>query len=510
MAKFTNKKYSLTELTATIRKNPNRAQRNLYKALGACLAVALFMFIAPFSAIVGPVAIVMAVIVAAYVIGVTWNWIIIAAGVLSINGFICNYGLSNTGTGCAIIQKVAQRLYLVASYNNYGLQNGIRVNGTVATTTNATFTQPGFGFSVAVTFTSTAGFYQGMIFRIADSTGHTGWYEVKSITSTTVASVVNIGITDTSAQGVTIATAAVITDQPPFNNAFYTVMMNHPDTSRRWYPTALFKNAVNKRGASIMKTYDDQTEAKVQQGVRKFNTIIPGKFATPQNLGTYLSASQMDFGVYVIDKDSNQIGQVDNQAAISWVYPIKVDANSWDPIYNPGDDKTEPETMLNFNFDATVIDGNLNGLAGSLNGINGDIDPAANLLQIPGLINVSAVISLIATSSAGTFTMQLKTPWGSAATPVNDIGLVLSNLVSPITGLSGKIYDATAAADITVTSITEILGATGRPTGVYNVVLGSDPTAANKLSVGIVRGNRDYTSIPGQAGQSPNYTFASV
>lgn len=498
-----NIKYSFAETKATIRKNSNSAQRNLYKALGAALALSLFVFLIPFSAL-------LAFVVSAYVIGVTWNFIIIQPGILSINGFVCNYGFSDTGVPCTVIQKVAQRMFMVPFYNNFGSQNGIRLNGTVSTTTNATFVQPCFGFTVSVTFTSTAGFYQGMVFYGADSTGHTGWYSVTSITSSTVAVIQNIGITGSSAQGVTIATTMAVTDVVTFNNAFYTNMINHPDASQRWYPTPLFKNASNKRGASIMKSYDDQTESKVQEGVRKFTTIIPGKFASPQFTGAAQSGYNLDFGVYIIDKDQNQIGQVDNPASIGWLYPVKVDANSLDVIYNPGDDKNEQETMINFNFDNTAVDTYLNALAGSKNGINGDIDPAANLLNIPAVLNVSAIISSIATSSAGTFKVQLKTVGGSALSVVNDTGLVVSNFISPVTGLAGKVYDATAAADVTVSSCVEEISSTGRPTGVYDITLGSDPVATHKISLGFARANRNYSGIPAQAGQNPNYTFASV
>lgn len=507
-----NAKYTLSqeEANPVIRKSPNFAQRNLYKASGVCLALSLFIIFAPISPIIG-------FAFAALCIGTTFKFIRISPGVLSVNGFLCNYGLSDTGLGCVVLQKVAQRMFMVPFYNNFGSQNGIRLNGTVSTTTNGTFTQPGYGFTVSVTFTSTAGFYQGMVFRLADSTSHTGWYSVTSITSTTVAVVTNIGIVDTSAQGVTVATAAAVTDVVPFNVNYYTNMINHPDPSQRWYPTPLFKNASNKRAASIMKSYDDQSESRVQLGIRKFSAIVAGKLASPQLLSFLNVASNVEFGVYIIDKDMNQVGQMDNiqnVGAAGWLYPLKVDANSLDPIYNPGDDKNEAELMLNFNFDTTVIDQNINGLAGSLNNNNGDIDPGANLWNIPGMISVSSVISAIATSTAGTFTMQLKTLFGSALTVLNDTGLVLSNLISPVTGLSGKVYDATADADITVTSVTEVLSASnGRPTGVYNVLLGSDPAASNKISIGIARSNKDYSTIPGQGGvdaDSSPYTFASV
>lgn len=509
--KLTNAKYSFKEINPIIRRNPNKAQLNLYKALGAALAIGLLPILSTiFTALIGPLGVLFAIMVSAYVGGVTWGFVKIEPGILSLNGFLCNYGFSDTGVPCTVVQKVAQKLFMQQFWNNYGSQNGIRLNGTVSTTTNATFVQPGYGFTVSVTFVSTAGFYQGMIFYGADSTGHTGWYEVTSITSSTVAVCLNIGITGTSAQGVTVATAMAVSDAATLNNAFFTVMINHPDSSRRWFPTPLLKNATNKRGNSIMKTYDDQTESKVQQGVRKFNAIIPGKFASPQFLGASLSASNIDFGTYIMDKDQNLIGQVDNPASIAWLYPVKVDSNSWDPIYNEGADKDEQEVMLNFNFDATAIDSYLNALAGSLNGINGDIDPAANLYNIPGLLNVSAVISAIATSTASTFTLQLKTLGGSALTPVNDTGLVVSNFISPVTGLAGKVYDATAAADVAVSTCVERLSSTGRPTGIYDITLGATVTAAHKVSVGFARVNRDYSSIPAQAGTSPNYTFASV
>lgn len=506
----TNKKYSFGN-GPIVRKNPNKAHLNLYKALGAALAIGLFPMLSNIlNSIAGPTGIVFAALISLYIIAVTFNFIIIQPGILSLNGFICNYGFANTGAGCSVIQKVAQRYFLVPFYNNAGTQNGIRLNGTISTTTNATFTYPGFGFSVSITFTSTAGFYQNAVLFLTDSNGKTGYFYVKSITDSTHAVCVNMGIVGGAAEGITFATAATVTDNLVFNNNYFTNLINHPDTSQRWYPLPSVKNASNKRNTSIMKAYDDQTEAFVQQGVRKIAAIVPGKFASPTLLGAMLYGRQIDFGIMTLDKDQNLIGQIDNPKSKQWLYPVKIDSNSIDPIYNPGGDKDEQEIMIAMNVDSTAVDNYLDALAGSLNGTAGDIDPGANLANIPALLDVTAIISAIATSSAGTFTVQLKTYFGSALTPVNDTGLVLANLISPVTGLPAKVYDQTAAADIAVTSITERTSSTGRPTGVYDVVLASDPTAGNKISIGIARVNRDYSSIPAQAGTAPNYTFASV
>ena len=507
MTKFVNKKYTTSFLRAIIRKNPNRAQVNLFKANGAALAIAMFVLFAPLSGA-------FAALTAGGILARTFLSMPMTSGILGLNSFICNYGLQNTGVACIIVQKTGQSLWLTPQVNNYGTQNGIRTNGTVATTTNGTFTMPGFGFTVAVTYTSTAGFYQGMVFYGADSTGHTGWFEITSITSATVAVTKNIGIVGQSAQGVTVATAMVVSDVVTWNTNFFINMVNHPDPSRRIYPSPLFKNATNKRGPSQFKTYDDLTKAKIQQSPREWMSMVVGKYSSPQSAASMQNTGGVPFAAYVVDKDSNFLGQVDNPSNIQWLYPAAIDGNSLDVLYNPGDDKTEPETSISFNFDnSIIIDANWNGLAGSLNGVQGDLDPGVNLLrqsQSGGLLTIKAVISAIATSSAGTFTMALQSYYGSANTPVNDLGLVVSNFISPVTGLAGKIYDQTAGADVAITSCTEVL-ANGRPTGVYNILLASDPSAADKLSVGLARNGRDYSSIHTLGGSTVGgWTFASV
>lgn len=482
----------------------NKATETLRYASGILTALIAFVMFTPVSPILG-------FSMSALVLACAAGLIKLPYGILSVNGFNCAYGWADTGMGCTVIQKVAVRLFMLPYYNAAGTKNGIALNGTVSTTTNATFVQPGFGFSVNVTFTSTAGFYQNMIFLLTDSNGVVCYYYVKSITSATVAVCVNMSIVGGAAQATVIATAATVVNSFSFVNNFFTNMINHPDPSQRWFPLPLMKNGVNKRGNSIMKTYDDQTESKVQQGARKLTAIIAGKLASTGLLGAILSGSQIEAGMYVLDKDNNLIGTVDVPGNAGWLYSTKIDTNSLDPVYNPGNDKDEQELMLQFNIDSTESDTYLDALAGSLNGLSGDIDPNAQLSTIQAVINVTAVFSAIDTSTANkTFTMQLKTSAGSALTRVNDQGVVVSNFISPVTGVAGKVYDNTAAADVTVTSVTEILGATGRPTGVYTVVLGATIAATRKVSVGLVRASRDYSSIPAQAGQSPNYSFASV
>lgn len=488
----------------TVRKNPTKSDKVMHTLATICTAMISFILVCPLSPMFASALLMLG-------ISVAFRFVKLPFGILALTGFACNYGFADTGIGCTVIQKVATRIFMVPYYNAAGQKNGIALNGTVSAVTNGTFTQPGFGFSANVTFVSTSGFYQNMVFLLTDSNGVTCFYYVKSITSSTVAVCVNMSIVGGAAQGTTIATTATVLNAFTFTNNFFTNMINHPDPSQRWFPLPLMKNGSNKRANSILKQYDDQTETVVQQGARKLTAIIPGKLASTGLLGAILSGRQLDAGIYVLDKDGNLIGTVDNPASITYLYSTKMDTNSLDPIYNPGDDKNEQEVMLSFNIDSTENDTYLNALAGSMNGLSGDIDPGANLANIQAVINVSAVFSLIDTStSSKTFTMRLKTMAGSALSAVNDTGLIVSNLISPVTGLSAKVYDATAAADVAVTSVTEILGATGRPTGVYTVILGATVTAADKLSVGVVRPNRDYSSIPAQAGTSPNYSFASV
>lgn len=386
-------------------------------------------------------------------------------GILMINAFTCSYGLSDTGTGCVPLQKVLKKIILVPYFNNAGVINSIVTGGPGTVTTAGTTTLAGSSTTFLTTF---------IVGQTVVVNGE-GARQITAIASNTSLTVNKAFVTSTAGLAYQY-----------FNSAFWTALTNYSLPDCKIYPLPFMKNAQNKRDASIKKQYDDNTEAIVQQGVRKFMGIIPGKDASPQLLNQLLLFRNMPLGFYGIDKDGNLIGTVNTPG---WLDPIRIDENSWDPIYNQGDDKNEPEITLNFNIHTNEIDANLNVIAAA------DMDPNANLGNITGLLAVTGVFSNLIHSTG--FTLTTATLYGSLPSPIRDKGLQIANFVGH-TGTVGKVYDVTGAADLTVSSVTEHTDANGFGNGIYDVVL-SGASASDVIQVNIVRNGRNYAQILNQA-----------
>jgi len=432
----------------------------------------------------------------------------------------CGYGFSNTGFNCVPILRVTKKIFFVPTFSaKTGNRNGIfmAANGVNLTTTSVTFNQPAFGANVSVTFGTTVGMQPGMILYIKGATGNS-WVQVISITSGTVAVVQLIGQTPASSKEGTAIGAGAVTQNGlsatgTFVDAFFQCLLNHPDPSQRWYATPEIKDAMNKRAPSITQGFKDQTKVIVQQGLRTFTGMIPGKDCSPQLLGYFKSGWNQDMSILSVDAAGNLIGteSPDPTSGINVLYPTRIDSNSIDPLFNPGEDDTTQEITLTFDVLSSELDEQISMLSGynPSTGI-GDIDASVVWADYLGLLTTSVYISNVATSTTSIFNMQVIVPGGTANQSQTDKGLSLANFISPNSGAQGYVYDATAAADVAVSTVVENTDATGRGNGTYVVTLGATITAAHKVSVGLMRNGRDNTGIPGQAGQSPNYTFLSV
>ena len=382
-----------------------------------------------------------------------WRYIL-PFGILAINAFTCNYGLSDTGTGCTPIIQVLKKIIIVPYYNNSGAQNTIPLSnpGTVALSSG---TVTGTGTSFLTTFKV------GQVMSI-DSVTH--GLEITAISSATSLTV-NDTTTSVSA-GATYNT---------FNNNFITNMVNMSDPSARWYPLAFMKNAENKRDTSIMETFNDNTMAKVQQGVRKLTGKIVGRDVSPQLKSVLDTFNSTPFGIYGIDALGNLIGTINTAGFLD---PIRIDENSWDPIYNPGTDKTIQSIDINCNIHSDELDGNLNVIAAA------SMDPSTNLKNITGLLYITPVFSVTA-HATNALVMQLNTNFGDAKNPLTDKGLVLANLTYVLTG--------TISSD-TIT-ITEGKDVNGQGNGIYTIVVSGTPSAGDTITIKPTRLGRDYSLV---------------
>lgn len=390
----------------------------------------------------------------------------LAYGIFAVLTFNCNYGLSNTGTDCTPTMTAAKKLILVPyinaanGINRFALSNP----GTIAcTATSATLT--GTGTTFLTTFT---------IGDIVVITGNTQVFQILSIASNT----------SMTATVVAAASSSTTTYNNFTNIAYWNALVAHPDPTRRWYPVPFMKNADNTRQDPTMEQFDDGTEQETIQGVRKFSGIIPKANASPQLQGKLLAMKNTDFGMYWIDYTNNMVG---TDPLDGFFYPIRIDQNSWVPIFNPGTAKKGMKIDLKFDVHTNEIDSNLNAIAASNFG-------SAILGNLNGLKDASVVYSNIVAAN-NNLTMALTTLYGDSVTKTQVHGLNVNSFYSTNTGALGKIYDKTAAADKTITSVTEGTDINGKFNGVYTIVLSVAGSAADVLQPAISAPGYDFSAV---------------
>lgn len=375
---------------------------------------------------------------------------------------ICNTGLGNTGNARTPQKTVTKKVIFGNYFDNSGNPNTIYYTrpGTVATAGTTTLTGTGTDFTRL---------------KAGDPIlvyGETRRYiaAIASATSLTV----TVAFT-TTASGVAYNT---------FNAAYFTAFINHTDPSRRMYPTPFVKNATDKRAASITEGFDDQTKVIVNQAIREFNMVIVGKDATPQLAQKLRQGKDSDngMGIWEYDKDGNIWGMLNTTGQLD---QRRIDQNTLDVVYNPGDDKTTPKIMIAFDILSTESDDNIACLASC------DTASDVNANIFVGLLDVSPTWASVATTGA---VLTLNTIYGSGPSPITDKGLVKTNFISSSTGTADKIYRTNdTPGDMTVTTCVERLDANGAGTGVYDITWTA--TSADNLAPKIVRDGRDYSAV---------------
>ena len=127
----------------------------------------------------------------------------------------------------------------------------------------------------------------------------------------------------------------------------WSVYVNNPDSSQRWFPIPTFENVELPKADSQFEEANSGRMAFLRQGKRSFAGELWADDSTPTFLGKLEKGRCVDFGVYIVDVNGNLIGsEVDG-----YLYPIPVDNASWDPKFNFATDSTVQKIMLGFDFD---------------------------------------------------------------------------------------------------------------------------------------------------------------
>lgn len=249
-----------------------------------------------------------------------------------------------------------------------------------------------------------------------------------------------------------------------FNAAYFTARINDADPTKRWYPITGIKNVAVTKADSIFENFDDASKIFIREGLKSFTGIIPS--ADPTFLGKIKGLRCAEFGVYVVDKDGNLIGSSTNTTEL---YPIMVDAASWNPVLVSATDTTIQKIALNYDYSIDELDENLQMiLASDITGVN--------LLTIEGLLDVYSAYSVISTTS---FKAKLTTSYGS---------IVNKQVVKGLVAADFALYNVDDSASVT------ILTAVESPAGTYTFTFAAQGSGED-LRLTPTKNGYDFSSV---------------
>lgn len=268
--------------------------------------------------------------------------------------------------------------------------------------------------------------------------------------------------------------AILITDT--LNQAYFDALINQADPSKRWFPYPAMKNVEDLRSENKYEEFTDTTKHFIREGARNYKGWIAGREGSPVLKAKIEKGRCVPMGYYLVTIDGNLVAEI--SADGTKFYPIQIDENSLAAMFVKANDETIQKLEVSWTYHPTAKDENLRMIM-----CNELTD--VNLHDLRGLLDVCGVIDNNTTTG---FRITLNTDWGTALNPVKDSGVVITDFKSSDSGASGKIYNETDDADITITSVTEVSD------GVYDVVFPAQ-TVADVLIIKISRNGRDYTCV---------------
>jgi hypothetical protein len=219
-------------------------------------------------------------------------------------------------------------------------------------------------------------------------------------------------------------------------------LVNELDASKRWFPLPLFENVELAKADSQFEEANSGRMAFLRQGKRSFAGELWGEDSTPTLLGKLQAGRCVGFGIYVVDVTGNLIGsKVGN-----FLYPIPVDAQSWDPKFMFATDSTVQKIMLGFDFDRLFDESTMYMITAGEAGIDFN--------TLSGLIDVNLNITGSSLGASIDFTATFD--YGTALNPILFSGAVLADF---------QLESATNGIEV-ITSVTET------STGNYQLAFG--------------------------------------
>lgn len=224
------------------------------------------------------------------------------------------------------------------------------------------------------------------------NTGQPGCVPIQSVTS----SLIMVPLKDSlgNRNGIDLSTALPVWDD----------LINDPDASKRYFPLPQFENVELPKADSQFEEANSGRMAFLRQGKRSFMGELWGEDSTPTLLGKLQAGRCVAFGIYIVDVNGNLIGSKEN----GFLYPIPVDEQSWNPVFNFATDSTVQKIMLGFDFNRLFDESTMYMITGEEAGIDFN--------TLSGLVDVN--LSITSQTPTTTIVFKASFDYGTALNPI--------------------------------------------------------------------------------------------
>ena len=218
-------------------------------------------------------------------------------------------------------------------------------------------------------------------------------------------------------------------------------LINNADESKRWFPLPQFENVELPKADSQFEEANSGRMAFLRQGKRSFSGEMWGEDSTPTLLGKLQAGRCVAFGIYIVDVNGNLVGAKED----GYLYPIPVDEQSWNPVFNFATDSTVQKIVLGFDFNRLFNESLMYMITGD--------EANCDFNGLSGLIDVNLTIDSQITTTTVVFTATFD--YGTALNPI---------IFSGATQTDFRLEDVTNLTSVVIDSLNE------QPDGTYTIV----------------------------------------
>ena len=249
------------------------------------------------------------------------------------------------------------------------------------------------------------------------------------------------------------------------DDAYISALVNQADATKRWYPTGTLENIGGERAEAVFAEASSGRKVRLRDGIRNVTAEMWEEGSSLLQEWEKAGCPQVSY--FFVDDEGKLVGMVVNPED-GFLYPIKVQKNTFSPTLVLATEDEPSKIMLSFDFDSNEQDSLIRAIAAA--------DMSADLLEVNGLFGVTSTYATISTTG---FVATLELKYGSIKNKIKNGGLLIGDFT---------LYNETTTSAVVISSVTE------SPTGVYTFVIPSQ-TSADVLTLTPSKDGFEYSSV---------------